>query len=82
MKFVLQIERLQYLDELIRKRSTGSPSELAEKLGIGRSQLYNLLSYLGDIGMEAKFSRKRNTFFYKHSHKDMEILQSIFCRSY
>src|SRR5699024_2036511 len=68
---------LQYLDNLIRRKSTGSPLELAKKLGISRSQLYNLISYLDDIGMEARFSRKRNTFYYHCSDKDLEIHFSI-----
>lgn len=77
MKFAEQIERLQYLDKLIRKKSTGPPHELAEKLGIRRSQLYNLISYLDDIGMGVKFSRKRNTFYYRRSDQDLEIQFSI-----
>lgn len=77
MKFVEQIERLQYLDKLIRKKSTGSPCELADRLGISRSQLYNLIGYLNDIGMEIRFSRKKNSFYYDCLDKNLEIQFSI-----
>lgn len=77
MKFVEQIERLQYLDKLIRKKSTGTPDELAYRLGISRSQLYNLISYLNDIGMEIRFSRATNSFYYKCTDRDLEIQFSI-----
>lgn len=77
MKFVEQIERLQYLHKLIRKRATGKPNELADRLGISRSQLYNLIGYLNDIGMEIRFSRARNSFYYDCSNKDLNIQFSI-----
>jgi biotin operon repressor len=77
MKFAEQIERLQYLDQLIRKQNTGSPAELAGRLDISRSQLYNLIGYLNDIGMEIRFSRMRNSFYYECPDKDLEILFSI-----
>lgn len=77
MKFVEQIERLQYIDELISKRSTGTPEKLAERIGVSRSQLYNLISYLNDIGMDIKFSRRQNSFYYVCKEKEIEINFSI-----
>ncbi|TVR19902.1 MAG: HTH domain-containing protein [Balneolaceae bacterium] len=77
MKFAEQIERLQYLDQLIRKQKTGSPAELAGRLDISRSQLYNLIGYLNDIGMKIRFSRMRNSFYYECPDKDLEIQFSI-----
>ncbi|MCC5912890.1 MAG: hypothetical protein JJU46_00825 [Balneolaceae bacterium] len=77
MKFIEQIERLKYLDRLIRKESTGTPEELACKLGVSRSQLYNLIGYLNDFGMAVKFSRTRNSFFYDRTDKNLDIQFSI-----
>lgn len=77
MKFIEQIERIQYLDKLIKKRSTGTPEELANRLGISRSQLYNIIGYLNDIGTEINYSRMRRTFYYESGGKDVEINFSI-----
>ena len=77
MKFAEQIERLQYLDKVIRKKKTGRPEVLARRLGVSRSQLYNLISYLNDIGMEVRFSRMQNSFYYNCPDKDLEIQFSI-----
>lgn len=77
MKFVEQIERLQYLDKLIRKGSTGTPEELGRRLGISRSQLYNLIGYFNEIGMEVRFSRARNSFYYVSSGREIEIQFSV-----
>ena len=77
MKFAEQIERLQYLDKLIQSRSTGSPSELAERLGISRSQIYNLIGYINDVGVEVRFSRKQNSFYYASATEKLEIHFSV-----
>jgi biotin operon repressor len=77
MHFLRQIERIQELDRLVKKRSTGSPSKLANRLGISRSHLYNLISYLNDIGMQIKYSRSQCTFYYVNSQDKLEIEFSI-----
>jgi biotin operon repressor len=77
MKFAEQIERLQYLDKQIRKKATGPPEKLAKKIGLSRSQLYNLIGYLNDIGMDVRFSRRRNSFYYTSKKKKIKINFSI-----
>jgi predicted DNA-binding transcriptional regulator YafY len=64
MEFIKQIERLQLLNKLIREQRTGSPEELAERLGISRRQLYVYLEYLKDMGVDIQFSRRMNSFVF------------------
>lgn len=64
MEFTKQIERLQLLNKLIREQKTGSPEELANRLGVSRRQLYVYLEYLKDCGIEIQFYRKLNSFVY------------------
>jgi len=59
------IDRLERLDYLIRTKTTGTPDELAKKLGISRSQLYAYLSLLKDRGAPISFSRYRKCFYYR-----------------
>ncbi len=77
MKFIEQIQRLKYLDELIKKKATGTPEELAGRLGISRSQLYNLTGYFNDMGMEIGYSRRLKSFYYKNNTHDLQIMFSI-----
>ena len=44
-----QIERFQYLDQLIRQKRTGNADELARKLKISRRQVYNCLEEFKDF---------------------------------
>lgn len=72
MNFIRQIERMQLLNKLIREQRTGSPEELAERLGVSRRQLYAYLEYLKDHGLGICFSRKLNSFMYC-DEKEMKI---------
>lgn len=76
MNFRKYIERITYLDELIRKERTGTPEELANRLSISRAQLYNIIESLRDEGLAIGYARKRNTFYYAHNQK-LEVSFSL-----
>lgn len=76
MNFRKYIERIKYLDELIRKERTGTPEELASRLNISRSQLYNIIDELKAEGLAIDYTRKRGTFYYTTNHK-LEIAFSM-----
>ena len=67
--FIREIERIQMLDKLIVSRRTGSPDELAKRLGISRSQLYLIIEYLKDMGLFISYSRKINSFYYEEKSR-------------
>jgi predicted DNA-binding transcriptional regulator YafY len=62
MKALLQ--RLIRLDHLIQYKSTGTPADCAQKIGISERSLYDYLKILKDMGAPVKFSRGRRTYFY------------------
>lgn len=73
MEFIKQIERLQLLNKLVREKRTGSPEELADRLGLSRRQLYSYLEFLKDYGMDIAYSRKTNSFIVNNG-KELEIV--------
>ncbi|MFN4000009.1 HTH domain-containing protein [Algoriphagus sp.] len=73
MEFIKQIERLQLLNKLVKEKRTGSPEELAERLGLSRRQLYSYLEFLKDYGMDIVYSRKTNSFIFNNG-KELEIV--------
>lgn len=46
MQFEKYVNRMQYLQELIEKQSTGTPRELAKRLGISERMLYHYIIQL------------------------------------
>jgi transcriptional antiterminator len=63
------IERLRRMDQLIRQQCTGNSDEFAERMGVSRRQLYNLIEELKDFGLPISFNRSSRTFFYINNCK-------------
>jgi len=77
MKTLKQLERLQKAHKLILQENTGTPNEFANKLGICRRQLYNILEYLKENDAPLQYSRKINTYYYSYN---FDLLVSISVR--
>ena len=58
------LHRLIRLDHLIAHKSTGTPADCANKIGISERSLYDYLRILKDMGAPVKFSRDRRTYYY------------------
>lgn len=57
--------KLEFLDYHIQMKSTGSPKDLAKRLGISIRTLHDYLTLLKHLGCPLKFCRTRNTYFYE-----------------
>jgi len=62
------IDRINLLDKLIRQRKTGTPLELAKRLGISVSRLYVILDELRDKGAPIIYTRQSLTYFYEYEY--------------
>ena len=61
-----QIRRLEWLDYLFRSRSTGTPAELAKKLSLSKSQVYQIIKNMKqDLGAPIYYSRTHQSYMYK-----------------
>ena len=59
------ISRLERIDYLIRKKATGTPEELAQRLGIHVSKVYETISYLKSLGAPISYSIDRQSYYYQ-----------------
>ena len=57
--------RLQYLDQLIRQRATGSSRALARRLKVCRSTVMNDLDQLRQLGGDVDYCRLRRSYYYR-----------------
>lgn len=69
MSIIKYIEKLQRMDYLISSRSTGSPDEFSEKLGIKRSTLFQYLQEIREMGVEIKYSPVNRSYYYANGRK-------------
>ncbi|KAA2240173.1 hypothetical protein F0L74_28820 [Chitinophaga agrisoli] len=56
--------RIQRIDYFIRIKNTGTPAELAEKIGICERSVYLYLNIMKELGAPIKFSNSRQSYYY------------------
>ena len=66
MKLRNYLHRIQSIDQLIRQRSTGPPSELATQVGLSESMLYHYINFMKSAGAPIKYSKRERTYFYRY----------------
>lgn len=60
-------QRLTRIDHFIRIKGTGSPSELAGKIGISERSTYEYIKLLKDFGAPVGYCRQRKSYYYRES---------------
>ncbi|WP_024773073.1 hypothetical protein [Aquimarina macrocephali] len=64
-----QIELIERIDQLIRLNATGSPMELAAKLGISKTKLYRTLCVMKELNAPVEFDTSSQQYYYAESVK-------------
>ncbi|WP_106791856.1 hypothetical protein [Aquimarina sp. Aq78] len=59
-----QIQLIERIDQLIRLQATGSPIELAAKLGISKTKLYRTLCIMKELDAPVEFDTLTQSFVY------------------
>jgi predicted DNA-binding transcriptional regulator YafY len=58
-------ERLARIDHLIRIKGTGTPVQLASKIGVSERSVYDYLNLMKEFGAPIKFDTYRETYYYE-----------------
>jgi predicted DNA-binding transcriptional regulator YafY len=74
MQLFETIDRLHRIHKLIQQEATGTAEEFAERLHLGRRQLYNILEEFRDYGADIRYNRRKCTFYYGNN---FEVLVKI-----
>jgi len=69
MNLLQNVNRIEKLHTLILYKKTGTPKELAERLGISRASLYILIDKFNSLNLQVSYSRKYETFYYEQEVK-------------
>ncbi len=70
MSLYKYLNRIERLDSLIRRKSTGPPKELARKLGISERWLYKLLGELKEeLNCPIAYDQQRQSYVYEEKGK-------------
>ncbi|WP_244283572.1 hypothetical protein [Flavobacterium hercynium] len=63
------MERINTIHQLISAERTGSPTTFAKKIGLSRSQLYNMLDFIKELDAPVRYCKKRESFYYESSYE-------------
>lgn len=64
MKHLILIERI---DQLIRLRATGTPQNLAKRLGVSKTKLYRMISMMKDMNAPVEYDEKLGSYIYEEA---------------
>lgn len=65
MTILEKIEQIERVDALIRRKATGSLSELATRLGISERYVYILIKLMKNLGGPIYFDNDCNSYCYE-----------------
>ncbi len=60
-----QLQLLKRLHELIRRKATGTPEQLAARLEMSRANMYRYLEELKTFGAPVKYCKFRRCYYYE-----------------
>lgn len=52
------------MDDLIRRKATGTPEEFAEKMDLSRSALLKYIKLLKELNAPVKYDQERRSYYY------------------
>jgi predicted DNA-binding transcriptional regulator YafY len=58
------LNRMQRIDYLIRIKGTGTPSQLAHRLGMSKRSVFDYLNLMKNFGAPIKFCSSRQSYYY------------------
>lgn len=61
---IYMFTRLETLDYLIRSKSTGTPTALAQRLGISKRTLFDSLDTMRSLGAPVCYDKYRKCYYY------------------
>ena len=64
MSIIKYLDRIKRMDDLIRRKATGTPDEFAERLDLSRSALMKYLKLLKEINAPLEYDQYRRTYYY------------------
>ncbi len=69
MTVIKYIERIKAMDDLIRRKATGTSNQFAEKMHISRSTLMEYIDVIKNMGAPIAYDKFRNSYYYLYPCK-------------
>jgi hypothetical protein len=64
-EFLKYLHRIKRIDELIQRKSTGTPEEFASRMNLCRSALMEYLREMKELGAPIAYCKRRQSYYYE-----------------
>ena len=64
MSLITYHKRMQRIDRLIHRKATGTPQELANKLGLSKRMVFEYLLTMKDMGLSIRYCKFSQSYYY------------------
>lgn len=78
MALLKHINRLKYVDFMVKRKATGDLNKFAAKNGLCKRAMASVLQEMKELGFPIKFDRTKNTYYY---HEQGEMVKDLFIKS-
>lgn len=65
MRFLEKLNTVERVDQLIRMKATGSARDLASRLQISKTTVYEILEVMRGMGAEIDYCKTKRSYYYK-----------------
>lgn len=65
MNLLDKIELIERVDSLIMRKGTGTPSSLADRLGVSSRTIYYLINMMKELGAPIYYCKIRSSYCYR-----------------
>ena len=66
MRMIEKLKQIERIDKLIRRKSTGTPKELANRLAISERALYNCIDVMKKMNAPIYYCRNSQSYCYEY----------------
>ena len=77
MALLKHIKRMKYIDYMIKRKATGTLEHFANKNGLSKRAMTDVLSEMKELGFPIKYNRVRNTYYYDEAG---EMVKNLFIK--
>ncbi|MCF3110621.1 hypothetical protein LL912_17680 [Niabella sp. CC-SYL272] len=78
MAILKHINRIRFIDHMIKKKATGDLESFASKNNLCKSAMAGVIQEMKELGFPIKFDRMRNTYYYA---EDGKMVDALFIRN-
>jgi predicted DNA-binding transcriptional regulator YafY len=72
------LDRLLYMNDLISRRATGTPSQFAKKLNISQRTLYRWIANMRDRNISITYDEERQSYCYSDDNKETNSTDKLY----